>query len=234
MSSRTELTTINKLSERMIDGLAQDEHPFAHRLHSHVLRLRAACAALIDLHDTPDPTATEAAHFKRVSQAAQKLAGEIEALRERTANTVREGLLDIDRRIAQKVKLIPDAHAAEIRQVFRGMNSTERIKLLSELAENNRGPELAAIVKSPTILTGVSVELRDRFEEQIIFRHAPAEHAEQQALMAAHGTAISVPSVATAIAQKYSDPGKLASIERGERMAALAEAAFAGSLSAPS
>lgn len=189
--------------------------------------LRNAVEAIGKMHVTPNPTETKEAHIKRVSVAAGQLSTKVKDMQININNIAQQGIKDVNERISQKVNLVPDGHAAEIRQVFRSMKQSEQIKLLGQLAEENRGAELAAIVKVPALLSGVTPEIQARFHNFIVEKHAPEEWAEQNALMESMEAAFVASDVGKAVVAEYSDPLKLADIEKQEVLARQASEAFA-------
>jgi hypothetical protein len=200
-------------------------------LHAEVTKLHAAATALEKLRANADPTVTPAAHAKRVMSAAAKLKEQVASARDRAHRIMHDGATDIDRRIAAKVNLKPDAFAAEIRATFRGMPPERQLRVLAELATQNRGPELAALIEAPGIVTGLTGDLQNRYRDLIVSTHASEEHAEQAELMEAFLATLDMMPVASAVADALSDPAKLAEIERGEAAAAEAAAAFDSAVS---
>jgi len=188
--------------------------------------LDEAARALRDLHATRNPTETDGAHTKRVATAAQKFAKEIEAARERAAKVARDGLAGIEAQISTKAKLVPDAYAAEVRAMWRGMTSTEQVRLLSELIEQNRGPEFAAIVKAPRTLTGMPEAQRQHYEAAYVEKHAGPELLDRRGVADALEAANVAAGVAAEIASAYNDPGTLRDIARAEAAAAAASKKF--------
>ena len=196
------------------------------QLQGNVERLAAAAEALSNLHSIRNPTETDGAHTKKVSTAAARLKAEAEAMLSRMNTTVHTGMDAIQKSINAKVKLNPDAYAPEIRAAFRGKSQVEKFKLLGELVESNRGPELAAIVRAPDTLTGLTKEHKDRFAAAIVARHAPDEAEAEKALMASFDAALVAVGVAKDVSAVYSDPVALAEITAAENAAAAAAKSF--------
>ncbi len=191
------------------------------------MRLRDGVNALGTLNSTPNPTETQAAHQKRVAVAAQKFDQSITATRARMQSIVHEGLYEIAKRVDLKVDLHQDGFASEVRASFRQMSDVERVAVLHELAESNRGPELAALIKSPRLLTGLSEETQSRFQNFIIAAHAPDEYHEQEALVESFDSVFFIaPDFAREMATEYADPVKLAKIAADEAAAIAAVAAL--------
>jgi hypothetical protein len=193
-------------------------------------RLSEGGRALVNLHSHRNPTVTEGTHTKHVATAAQAFTKEVEVARERARKLIADGLINIDKQIAAKANLVPDAYAAEVRGVFRGLAHSERLKFLNELLEQGRGPEFAAIIKAPRSLTGITEDMRQKFESAFVAKHAAAELLDRDALNDALETVEVVSRTAAEVAQAYNDPAKLAEITKAEEAAAAAQKAFESSV----
>jgi len=189
-----------------------------------VERLVDFATALHDLRTTRDPTQTDAAHQKRVLTGAAKFAKDTEAVLDRLNKGWATGILNIEDRIAAKVNLRPDAYAAEVRDLYRRMSPSEKARFFTELVNEGRGPELAAIIKAPKAVTGLPDEQRRNYEAAFISHHAPDEVRERDALQEAFDTALVVHREARGLAASYANPAKLAEIERAENAAVAAQA----------
>src|SRR5262249_14195650 len=133
---------------------------------------------------------------------------------------------DIEASIKNKTQLVPDAYAAELRAVYRGMSSTERTALVARFIDEKRGPELAAIIKAPGSLTGMPDDQRGNYEAAYIAKHAPEELIDQAALNDALETVNVAARTAREVASAYNDPAKLAEIARAEAAAEAAAKKF--------
>src|SRR3954466_7654341 len=94
------------------------------------VRFAAAVEALARLQESRDPTITEAAHLRQVATSAKQLEKMINPSLERMSKAVYAHLKDIERRVNQKVHLIPDQYAPEVRAVFRSLGKTDQLKML--------------------------------------------------------------------------------------------------------
>ena len=189
--------------------------------------LRNATEAFGALATTRDQTITLAAHEKRVATAANKLKAQAKVSNEKCQAALRDGLGELAARIASKVKLQPNEHAKEIREVFREMATKDQLQLLKELSDSNRGPELAAIIEVPAILSGIAPELQNVYREQIVYLHARPEFDEQKALLDAVMPAMTVARVADETADELAiGPNRLKQIEDGEAAANAAQNTF--------
>jgi hypothetical protein len=222
-------TTLHALWKRGVDRFPQGGAGGA-QAYSAVLQelnqLVEGATALENLRAARNPTETDAAHIKRVASAAQKYAKEVEAVFERANKAVSAGLGAIEARIRAKTQLVPDAYAAEVRALYRGMSNAEKVKLLGELLDEKRGPEFAAIIKAPRSLTGMPEAQRQQFEAAFIAKHAAEELIDQQGLREALDTANIAVETARQIATAYDNPSTLAEIARAEAAAAAASKTF--------
>ena len=219
---------LQEIARRMIKGM--EEHSTARRLQAELNRLALGAEALNNVAANRSPLDTPEAHALKVGRMSKKFDAEVSATINRAADIWREGRRDAERRIDEKVNLKPDAFAAEIRAAFRGMDSKARHKLISELVDGNRGPELAALVKAPTSLTGLPEQERAAYEKAIMARHASAELEELQQLDGLLESVTTVTFTAGKFARSLTDPAQLAQIERDAAEAEAAGAAFAQSL----
>jgi hypothetical protein len=195
------------LAQRFASKLPSGEgHAAWRQIFAQVSSLTEAAQALHNLRVTRNPTETDGANKKRVSIAAERLGKETTATINRIIKITGDGHADIAARIRAKVKLQPDSYASEVRAVYRGLSRTEQIKMLKEFVEQNRGPELAALIKAPVSLTGMSEKLRQRYESAFIARHAPAEVSEDTALEEAFDEAMVSTRAAGEIADAYAEP----------------------------
>lgn len=216
------------LIERTTTGLSEGgtDHAHARALRSTLVREHVALDSLMKMATHRDPTMTPAAQDKLLIASAKKLDQSIARTRENLQEATRDGLREIQARINQKINLTPHPLAAEIRVKVSSMTTAERATLMTKLIDNNDGPLLGAILNAPAILTGINEEMQQRYTQALTAKHAPAELEEQQYLTAAFSTALLATDTAKAIAESFSDPAKLASIEAGEKSAADAAAAF--------
>lgn len=188
--------------------------------------LNTSIKSLIAMHANPDPTQTKAYNDKKLITAAAQLDKKRKEIFEKIQTEFQEGLQDLQMRIEDKVKLKPDAYAAEIRAAIRAMPQAERVAAMKQLALDNNGPALAAITEAPAILSGVTPLLQEQYRSYIYNAHAKEEIAEQTELQEAFQAAMSATDVAKMLADDLNNPTRLAEIEIGVKAAADADAAF--------
>jgi hypothetical protein len=221
---------IEALGERMLRQLGED-HPAGRQMKGEVNRLRSAAEALHSLSVQRSPLDTPAAHALKVSKRAKAFDAEVTASLNRVLAAFGAGHTDAQRRIEEKINLRPDAFAQEIRAAFRSLDGKARSELIHELVEANRGPELAAIVKAPAILTGITEDQRQTYEKLIVSKHAPAELDEINHLHEALEAATAATRAAGTMVRELLDPARLSEIESAAAAADQATAAFDQSLS---
>lgn len=215
---------IETMAARMVRGM--EDHSTARSLQGVVNRLHSGAAALDSVNRNRSPLETESAHAIKVANMARKLDKEVTVSMNRLGEVLRGGMNDAQRRIDEKINLKPDAFASEIRAAFRSLSAKAKGELINQLVEENRGPELAAIVKAPSVLTGISDGQRAQYEEMIISKHAPAELDEQRALQGIFEEGFAATSTAASFAQSLIDPSRLARIEREAAASSAAGEAF--------
>lgn len=215
-----------------IKNRLREDLPHSDRMIAIATRLDEFARALIDVHEHPSSTITEAAHFMKVQEAAAKLEKQRQKALADVNTIMRDSVGEAQKRLDQKVKLVPGPNAAEIRTVFRGLNKPDQIVFLNQLARDNKGPELAAIVEVGSEYTGfmLSDDERKRARDLILRTHAEGELNDIEAMNETLKSLFLIMDVVRDLANDFADPYKLASIRRGEELAATLEAKLNASL----
>ena len=223
-----------KAIEAMAERITQDKPTYKNvaftQLYGQAMNLRNSIEALGNIHANRNPIETKEAHIKRVAKAAEQLSNKVKETQENIIRISQQGLRDINERIRMKVNLEPNGHAVEIRQVFRNLKLTEQVKLLHQLADENKGDELGAIVNAPALLTGIKPEMQAKYADYIVNKHAQEEWEEKNALTDSMEVAFMVNDVGKTVVSEYSDSAKLSEIERLEALANQANSEFSNSL----
>lgn len=219
---------IEVISGRMLGGIRED-HPVARQLQSEVNRLRTKAEALDNVRARRSPLDTPAAHALKVAKMARTFNSEITATVNRAGQIWAEGFKDVHRRIDEKANLKPDAFASEIRTAFRALNNKAQAALINQLVRENRGPEMAAIVRAPSVLTGISDEQKALYEKMLVETHARSEMDEAAGLEEVFSAVHSATNAAGMLVRDMTDPAKLAAIEGEAAAADAAGAAFQSS-----
>jgi len=222
---------LGAIAERMARSVAEKgDNATARRFLAEVNRVHAGAAALDNVRANRSPLDTPEGHALKVGKLAKKFDNEVTAVINRSGEIWREGMRDVQRRIDEKIDLKPNAFAEEIRATFRTMSRKSKVELLGQLVKENRGPELAAIVKAPSILSGISDAERADYERAIISMHAPKELAEQTWLEELFDSVVAMATTSSGLVRDFMDPGELARIERADALATEAGEAFDQSL----
>ena len=205
---------------------ALPDHETARQLRAEMNGLRLKAEALDNVNQRRSPLETPAAHAMKVAKRARAFDSEVTAALNRSSQLWAKAREAADRRIAEKVDLRPDAFASEIRSAFRTLSPQKQNDLIKELVDSNRGPELAAIVKAPVVLTGITEAQRAVYEQSIIARHAAPEFEEMGLLDEVYEITVAGTRAAGSFAKSLNDPAKLAAIESAAASADEADAAF--------
>ena len=222
------VSAIGVIVDRMMNDIG--DHAVARQIKAEADRLRRGAEALDNVRRNRSPLDTPEAHKLKVAKAARKYEAEIEAARTRAHEIYGRGIMEVDRRIVEKVDLKPTAFAQEIRTAFRELDSQAKTKLINQMVEENRGPELAAIVDAPSVLTGISDQQRSMYRQDIISKHAAAELDEQEKLGDVFNASLDAAKAARNLVKRLADPGELASIIHADGVANEARTAFDESL----
>lgn len=229
-STHPAVSAILAIAERMPETVG--DNPVRRQLLGEVNRLRDGARALDNVNANRNPLDTPAAHALKVAKMARAFGKETTASINRSVQAWAAGKEDLKRRIEEKINLKADpTFAVAIATRFSGLSGKAQTKLLSELVDENRGPELAAIIKAPPSLTGLNVRQIAMYEQAIASRHAAAELDEIEKLDEAYGAFDTVQRAAGSLEKQLTNPDKLAKIESGANAADEATDAFNQSLS---
>jgi hypothetical protein len=215
---------IEAIAQRMTSGLP--DHKSALQMQAEVNRLKLRAEALDNVNLTRSPLDTEAAHALKVAKLARSFDKEVIDTINRTSRIYAEAYKETQSRIDDKVNLRPDAFAPEIRAAFRTLSGAQKSDLITRLVKENRGPELAAIVKAPAVLTGLTDEARDAYERMMLSTHAAPDVDELAKLDDLLSSVSAASRAADSMVKELTDPRNLAEIESQAVTADEAIAAF--------
>lgn len=223
------VSALTATAQRMREQVGNN--PFSLRMLAEVNRLSGDAEALDRMNSAQSPFDTPAAHTKKVATHARQFGKTTTAAINRANAAWREGLDDVQRRIAGKVNLTPNEYAREIRDRYIALAPypERQGEFVTKMIDNNHGPELAALTKAPAILTDMDDARRAALEQAIIAKHAAPEVAEQEKLNELYETVLVAFSTANDLTNVLTDPNKLADIERKEAAALEAVDAFSRS-----
>lgn len=221
---------IEAIAERMLDSPRAADHTAARQIHAEVNRLRLSAEALDNRRRNRSPLDTDAAHALKIAKLARAFSSEVTASLNRAAAAWASARQDAERRIAEKLNLVPNADAREIRDVYRAMSSKAQAAFLKKMIDENRGPALAAIIKVDGVLTGLSDAQRAHYEEAMVATYAESDLGEQAMLDDVFDAFNAAQKAAGSIAKDLTDPARISEIERADAEATAAEEAFNQSL----
>jgi hypothetical protein len=215
---------IEVIAQRMTMDLP--DHKAALQMQAEVNRLRLRGEALDNVNKTRSPLDTPAAHALKVAKLARSFDKETTDALNRATRIWADAYKDTQTRIDDKVNLRPDAFAPEIRAAFRTLSSKAKADLITQLVKENRGPELAAIVKAPAVLTGITDEARAAYENMMLVTYAAPEVDELAKLEDLLSSVTAATRASSNMVKDLTDPRKLAEIESQAAAADQASAAF--------
>lgn len=215
---------IEVIAQRMTMDLP--DHKAALQMQAEVNRLKLRGEALDNVNRTRSPLDTPAAHALKVAKLARSFDKETTDALNRATRIWADAYKDTQTRIDDKVNLRPDAFAPEIRAAFRTLSSKAKADLITQLVKENRGPELAAIVKAPAVLTGITDEARAAYENMMLSTYAAPEMDELAKLEDVFDAVGAATRAAGMMVKDLTDPRKLSEIESQAAAADQASAAF--------
>lgn len=73
----------------------------------------------------------------------------------------------------EKANLKEGPHSAEIRAVFRGLDSQAKHAFLNEAIKNGDSEAIAALTKVPAVLVGLPAETQGKYEQAFLAKYSP-------------------------------------------------------------
>jgi hypothetical protein len=224
-------TALKEIISRM-QSAAGDDHL---RIHHKAITARAASIAeavssLESMAKNRNPMETEAAHARRVADAARKLNEKVASVEALISNTVQSAVYNLDEAINSRANLREDSYAAEIRASVRGLPEKDRFAAVQAAVKAGDARTVAALTNAPSVATGLNPEYQERQREEFRKRHAPAEYQAMTDLTDLFSTSAVALKVAKDAAAAATDPKYIAEIAEQEAAANRAQAAFDGAL----
>jgi hypothetical protein len=179
---------------------------------------------------TRNPMETEAAHAKKVAQAAEKVRQSVQRTRDKIEALSASSLAAIEGDITTRTRLQPTAQAAEIRAILRQMKQPDRLAAITKAIDSKDFATLAAIADGNELTTGLDDEARNRMLDSYRMRVAPDLFNERERLLEIRRHVPQMVELAMTAATEATDPAFIAEITELEAKAKAAEADFAQSL----
>lgn len=211
---------------KMVSQVPSGDHNGWRNLLSQIDSMTRGAEALHVLAITRNPTVTDAAHVKQLATAAERYGKNVKDALDYANKTLQDESALITARIKAKVNLNPSSYGKEIRNAFRAMNDKERVDVLNEMVDSNRGPDLAALLKAPRLLTRLTDDQIEKYEKAIIAKNAPEELVAQDVLMEGFNSFLIARDTALEVARAYNDPEMLATVAKAESAADAAAKQF--------
>lgn len=153
-------------------------------------RIESEARSLVQLVENPDPMKSPAAIDLVVNAEKARLRSLIAESRGKLTNLVSGSRAADEAARVTKAKLVPDALAAEIRSVFRSLDTAGKHKFLGEAIKAGDGPTIAAIVTVPSVVTGISAQQSEQYREAYLESIAPSNKGVADEMQAVCDTAI--------------------------------------------
>lgn len=176
-------------------------------------KIASAVEGLGNMRLNPNSLETPSSYTMKLSKAAGKLLTESSKIKENVLKTYTNYTLDIDTRIAQRAGIKQNEYAAEIRNVFRGLDAKKRTDFLGEIVENLDGAAFAAIFNAPEVLTGITKDMRINFTNSFHAKAAPDLFEEQEDIKEAIDNVLASIRIAEETSREYQDPQSVRRIE---------------------
>lgn len=193
-------TPMRVLYDRNQERFSRHNNNLMKSISSQQKRLVDLVAALEKVAVTPNPMETPEARNQRIAKQAERLKSQIEEADARMTELAQQAAIDIDNRLAGRVKLQPNEFAAEIRSVYRNMDAKQRAEMVSQAIAENDTATLGALLTAPKFLTGMNSDYAQQVRETMESKLAPELVEELGDLMelrsvAAHTVALANKSV---------------------------------------
>ena len=227
------INAISAIGDRMRSSWSDPAKPspYSLRMSLEVRAIHEAVRGLDAIQKNRSQTETDGAHFLRVSKAAQQAKARFDASVNRLNETLQESARDLDGRIVQRLGLVENQYSAEIRATLRAMPDDKRNAYVREAIDRKDGAFVAAVVNAPSILTGVSDEMKGRYKELLTEKVAPELVAEQSEIFETFSAAMAAVTAAKRAASEVSDPALQISIEISQMRAEEAQRHFDATIS---
>ena len=142
-------------------------------------RLRKEAAGVTGLVSNPDKMKSEAANSMVLNNERSKLRELAAAARQEVAGLIASAQAAQDADRVARANLVAVEHAAEIRTIFRGLDSNGQAKFMADALRSKDGSVVAALVGVPAILTGMSQEQVDLYREHFLDSITPGARGER-------------------------------------------------------
>lgn len=158
------------------------DEPTVQRAKTIVELSKKAATTARDTLTTKDPFRTEAQHLedwdKRTGKNAKALSEEIVKFDDQLADELR----GIEGEITERLSLQETGRATEIRNYVRSLSAEERSEFIAGAVERGDSETVAALIKGPAYLSGMSEDAKASLAERFKRTHAGDLVARREAL----------------------------------------------------
>jgi hypothetical protein len=192
----------NKLASlAMIFGRLPTNAPEHEKIKSVLNRLQVEAQNIAKIIAEPDPMKSAAAITLVLNAEKARLRELAAKSRADIASVLTVNAANVLATQTKNSKLIADEYAAEIRQVFRGLDNGEKAAFIEYAATTNDGPTLAAILLPPAVLTGMTPELQADYKQYYFDKASPLARGQQAAFDETQAVCSGVLQICEQIAQ---------------------------------
>jgi hypothetical protein len=138
-----------------------------------VNKIDTAAATLVQLHDQPDPMLSSLAINLRIEGARGELKTLVGAAKERSSALIAAERFNVERNRESKGNLTPNAFAAEIRAVVRGLDTAGKLQILNDAVESGDGSTIAALCDCPAVVSGITATLAADYRRMYLQKAVP-------------------------------------------------------------
>lgn len=120
-----------------------------------------------------NPLDTDAAHARKVANAARDLKNEAARVDARISDVYSAGLSELLRDIDKQAGIEETKYSAEIRQALRSMSEQQRAEVMHQAMREGNSEIISAVSLAPSLLTGVNPDLVSTAADHVRRTKAP-------------------------------------------------------------
>lgn len=177
-----------------------------------------AVKALDEFRANPNPFDSYAAHHKKVQREAARVSTKIQTEMSEAFGKLKNSAAVLSDQIAQELNLNETQYAAEIRASLRGKSESERHKILNKAVKEKDSATVAAVIRAPGHLSGLSEEMQRRYENDFSAAHAGGLGAQLDAQLKEYERFNAMAKSADNIAASMFDSEELEAAENAARI----------------
>jgi hypothetical protein len=157
------LRSLVELRKRLPPGT-----PASARIGALLDQLGVEAQAVAQIADYPDLMESGVAHQLRLDAAQSRLRDLAATMRGQLNGLINSFATEHDAARLKLAQLIPNAYAAELRTVFRGLGRTEQLEFLARIIKDRDGASAAALLLVSPTLSGLSAEQVESYRKAFL------------------------------------------------------------------